>query len=101
MKYHSQTFGLIIGGANRKEEAKKLTKGVNLLICTPGRLIDHLQSTSGFVYKNLRALIIDEADRLLQEGFEDDIKAIIRKLPSSIFFPKKKKKKVSNISNPL
>eukprot|EP01091_Cochliopodium_minus_P010493 TRINITY_DN2791_c0_g1_i1.p1 TRINITY_DN2791_c0_g1~~TRINITY_DN2791_c0_g1_i1.p1 ORF type:complete len:518 (+),score=164.59 TRINITY_DN2791_c0_g1_i1:223-1776(+) len=82
MKYHSQTFGLIIGGANRKEEAKKLIKGVNLLISTPGRLIDHLQSTNGFIFKNLRALIIDEADRLLQEGFEEDIKAIIRKLPS-------------------
>ena len=43
LKYHHHTYGLIIGGSNRKEEAKKLSKGVNILIATPGRLLDHLQ----------------------------------------------------------
>jgi ATP-dependent RNA helicase DDX18/HAS1 len=43
MKHHSQTFAIVIGGANRKAEAEKLVKGVNLLISTPGRLLDHLQ----------------------------------------------------------
>lgn len=43
MKNHSQTFAITIGGANRKAEAEKLIKGVNLLISTPGRLLDHLQ----------------------------------------------------------
>jgi ATP-dependent RNA helicase DDX18/HAS1 len=43
LKYHHQTYGLIIGGSNRKEEAKKLAKGVNILVATPGRLLDHLQ----------------------------------------------------------
>lgn len=43
MKHHSQTFAITIGGANRKAEAEKLIKGVNLLISTPGRLLDHLQ----------------------------------------------------------
>ena len=47
MKKHSQTHGLIIGGANRRVEAEKLVKGVNLLVATPGRLLDHMQNTAG------------------------------------------------------
>lgn len=43
MAHHSQTFGICIGGANRRAEAEKLVKGVNLLVATPGRLLDHLQ----------------------------------------------------------
>ena len=43
MAHHSQTFGIIMGGANRRAEAEKLQKGVNLLVATPGRLWDHLQ----------------------------------------------------------
>jgi ATP-dependent RNA helicase DDX18/HAS1 len=70
MAHHSQTYGIVIGGANRRAEAEKLTKGVNLLIATPGRLLDHLQNTQGFIFKNLKALVIDEADRILEVGFE-------------------------------
>ncbi|GAB7355600.1 hypothetical protein MBLNU459_g6328t1 [Dothideomycetes sp. NU459] len=81
MAHHSQTFGIVIGGANRRAEAEKLAKGVNLLIATPGRLLDHLQNTQGFVYKNIKALIIDEADRILEVGFEDEMKQIIKILP--------------------
>lgn len=43
MSHHSQTFGIVIGGANRRAEADKLAKGVNLLVATPGRLLDHLK----------------------------------------------------------
>jgi superfamily II DNA/RNA helicase len=43
MQGHSQTFGVLMGGANRKAEADKLAKGVNLIVATPGRLLDHLQ----------------------------------------------------------
>lgn len=43
MVHHSQTFGIVIGGANRRAEAEKLEKGVNLVVATPGRLLDHLQ----------------------------------------------------------
>lgn len=81
MQHHSQTFGIVIGGANRRAEAEKLQKGVNLLIATPGRLLDHLQNTQGFVFKNCRALVIDEADRILEVGFEDEMRQIIRVLP--------------------
>ncbi|KAJ9619864.1 ATP-dependent RNA helicase [Taxawa tesnikishii (nom. ined.)] len=81
MKHHSQTFGIVIGGANRRAEAEKLSKGVNLLIATPGRLLDHLQNTQGFVYKNIKALVIDEADRILEVGFEDEMRQIVKILP--------------------
>ncbi|KAG4306539.1 hypothetical protein PORY_000527 [Pneumocystis oryctolagi] len=83
LKYHSQTFGVVIGGANRRAEAEKLEKGVNLLIATPGRLLDHLQNTKGFVYKNLKTLVIDEADRILEIGFEDEMRQIIKILPNA------------------
>lgn len=81
MQFHSQTFGIVIGGANRSAEAEKLTKGVNLLIATPGRLLDHLQNTKGFVFKNTKALVIDEADRILEVGFEDEMRQIVKILP--------------------
>ncbi|PRT54459.1 ATP-dependent RNA helicase HAS1 [Wickerhamiella sorbophila] len=82
LQFHTQTVGIVIGGANRRQEAEKLVKGVNLLIATPGRLLDHLQNTQGFVFKNLKALVIDEADRILEIGFEEEMKQIIRILPS-------------------
>ena len=50
MKYHSQTFGIVIGGANRRAEEEKLVKGVNLLVATPGRLWDHLRVSSLFFF---------------------------------------------------
>jgi ATP-dependent RNA helicase DDX18/HAS1 len=43
MAHHSQTFGIVMGGANRRAEAEKLAKGVNLIVATPGRLLDHLE----------------------------------------------------------
>lgn len=81
MTYHTQTFGTLIGGASRKAEAEKLAKGCCLVIATPGRLLDHLQSTKGFLFKGLRALVIDEADRILEVGFEQDMRQIIALLP--------------------
>ncbi|KAF4977889.1 hypothetical protein FZEAL_5637 [Fusarium zealandicum] len=80
MAHHSQTYGIVIGGANRRAEAEKLAKGVNLIIATPGRLLDHLQNTP-FVFKNLKSLVIDEADRILEIGFEDEMRQIIKILP--------------------
>lgn len=81
MTYHSQTYGILMGGANRRAEAEKLGKGINLIIATPGRLLDHLQNTQGFVFKNLKALVIDEADRILEIGFEDEMRQIVKILP--------------------
>ncbi|KAF8168314.1 P-loop containing nucleoside triphosphate hydrolase protein [Crassisporium funariophilum] len=81
MRFHSQTYGIVIGGANRRAEEEKLVKGVNLLVATPGRLWDHLRDTKGFIRRNLKALIIDEADRILEIGFEQQMKDIIAMLP--------------------
>ncbi|KAH9268881.1 hypothetical protein BASA84_000001 [Batrachochytrium salamandrivorans] len=81
-QHHSQTFGIVMGGANRKAEAEKLAKGVNLIVATPGRLLDHLQNTKSFIFKNLKMLIIDEADRILEVGFEEEMHKIIGLLPA-------------------
>ena len=51
-------------------------------MCTPGRLLDHLQNTKEFLYKNLQCLVIDEADRILDIGFEEEMRQIVRLLPS-------------------
>jgi superfamily II DNA/RNA helicase len=58
LKYHSQTHGIVMGGANRRMEVEKLIKGVNLLVSTPGRLLDHLQNTKvrAAPFKPLRAM---------------------------------------------
>lgn len=81
MAHHSQTYGIVMGGANRRAEAEKLSKGVNLLVATPGRLLDHLQNTPGFIFKNIKAFVIDEADRILEVGFEDEMRQIVKILP--------------------
>ncbi|XP_028820297.1 ATP-dependent RNA helicase DDX18 isoform X2 [Denticeps clupeoides] len=81
MTHHIHTYGLVMGGSNRSAEAQKLANGVNILVATPGRLLDHLQNTPGFMFKNLQCLIIDEADRILEVGFEEELKQIIKLLP--------------------
>jgi ATP-dependent RNA helicase DDX18/HAS1 len=81
MKNNSQTFGLLIGGVDKKEEATKLAKGVNIVVATPGRLLDHMRNTEKFVIKNLKCLVIDEADKILDIGFEEDMKQILNMLP--------------------
>lgn len=43
LKYHYHTYGLVMGGTSRQAEAQKLSKGVNILVATPGRLLDHIQ----------------------------------------------------------
>ncbi|KAJ7597677.1 DEAD-domain-containing protein [Mycena floridula] len=82
LAHHSQTCGIVMGGTSTRAEAEKLAKGVNLLVAVPGRLLDHLENTKGFVFRNLKALIIDEADRILEIGFEEQMKKIISILPS-------------------
>eukprot|EP01103_Thecamoeba_quadrilineata_P018238 TRINITY_DN6854_c0_g1_i1.p1 TRINITY_DN6854_c0_g1~~TRINITY_DN6854_c0_g1_i1.p1 ORF type:complete len:542 (-),score=141.03 TRINITY_DN6854_c0_g1_i1:83-1708(-) len=103
LKYHSssQTHGIIMGGANRQVEAEKLQKGVTFLVATPGRLLDHLRNTHGFIFKNLKVLIIDEADRILQIGFEEEMLSIIDLLPKkrqTMLFSATQTKKVEQLA---
>ncbi|QRW27577.1 DEAD/DEAH box helicase [Rhizoctonia solani] len=85
-----------------KAEVEKLQKGVNLLVATPGRLLDHLQNTKGFVFRNLKGLVIDEADRILEIGFEEEMKQIISILPNenrqSMLFSATQTTKVSDLA---
>ncbi|XP_062611076.1 uncharacterized protein LOC134272917 [Saccostrea cucullata] len=101
LKYHCHTYGLIMGGTSRVEEAKKLGKGINILVATPGRLLDHLQNTPNFMYKNLQCLIIDEADRILEIGFEEEMKQIMKLLPKrrqTMLFSATQTRKVEDLS---
>ncbi|GFU45015.1 probable ATP-dependent RNA helicase DDX31 [Nephila pilipes] len=73
------TPGYIIGGEKKKSEKARLRKGINILICTPGRLLDHLDSTACLTLEKIKFLVIDEADRLLEEGFENSVAKIVSK----------------------
>lgn len=75
------TYGLVMGGSNRSAEKDKLAKGCSILVATPGRLLDHLQNTDNFLVRNLKCLIIDEADRILDIGFEIEMQQVLRHLP--------------------
>lgn len=81
MAHHHHTYGLLMGGASRHTENEKLSKGLNIIVATPGRLLDHLKGTPNFLFKNLQCLVIDECDRILEIGFEEDMKQIISILP--------------------
>lgn len=72
--------GLLIGGATRTHEKARLRKGLPILVSTPGRLLDHLQNTSSFNVGKCRWLVLDEADRLMELGFEESITGIIKGL---------------------
>jgi len=101
MTHHVHTFGLIMGGSNRSAEAQRLANGVNIVVATPGRLLDHLQNTPAFMYKNLQCLIIDEADRILEVGFEEELKQIIKLLPKrrqSMLFSATQTRKVEDLA---
>ncbi|XP_058300898.1 probable ATP-dependent RNA helicase DDX31 isoform X2 [Hylobates moloch] len=69
--------GVLMGGEKRKSEKARLRKGINILISTPGRLVDHIKSTKNIHFSRLRWLVFDEADRILDLGFEKDITVIL------------------------
>ncbi|EMD37337.1 hypothetical protein CERSUDRAFT_114014 [Gelatoporia subvermispora B] len=72
--------GLLTGGSTRAHEKARLRKGVPILVSTPGRLLDHLQNTSSFNVGKCRWLVLDEADRLMELGFEETIQGILKGL---------------------
>ncbi|KAI8017808.1 DEAD-box ATP-dependent RNA helicase 17 [Camellia lanceoleosa] len=82
LRFHWIVPGYIMGGENRSKEKARLRKGISILVATPGRLLDHLKNTSSFVYTNLRWIIFDEADRILELGFGKDIEEILDLLGS-------------------
>ncbi|KAF9503774.1 hypothetical protein BS47DRAFT_1374460 [Hydnum rufescens UP504] len=72
--------GVLTGGATRTHEKARLRKGLPILVSTPGRLLDHLQNTESFNVGKCRWLVLDEADRLMELGFEETITGIIKSL---------------------
>jgi superfamily II DNA/RNA helicase len=79
-KYHNFTVALLIGGESFADQEKKLTKGVDVLIVTPGRLLD-MHERGKILLNDVKMLIIDEADRMLDMGFIPDIERIASLLP--------------------
>ncbi|XP_029470016.1 probable ATP-dependent RNA helicase DDX31 isoform X2 [Rhinatrema bivittatum] len=72
--------GVLMGGEKRKSEKARLRKGINILISTPGRLVDHIRSTKNIYFGRVQCLVVDEADRMLDLGFEKDMTVILNAL---------------------
>ncbi|WFD27392.1 RNA helicase [Malassezia nana] len=72
--------GLLTGGSTKNHEKQRLRKGCPILVSTPGRLLDHLQNTSSLDVGKCRWLVLDEADRLLEMGFEAQLTGILQAL---------------------
>ncbi len=81
-KYLKLNHALLIGGESLNDQRDALTKGVDVLIATPGRLID-LFERGGLLLTDVRVLVIDEADRMLDMGFIPDIERIVAMLPKT------------------
>ncbi|KAF7366467.1 RNA helicase [Mycena sanguinolenta] len=79
---HTFSAGLVIGGKNLKDERDRLSK-MNILVATPGRLLQHMDQTVGFEADNLQVLVLDEADRILDMGFSRTLSALLSHLPKS------------------
>ncbi|MBI9084906.1 MAG: DEAD/DEAH box helicase [Desulfobacterales bacterium] len=79
-KYTGLTAAQIVGGVDYGKQADILRKGVDMVICTPGRILDYMKQGI-FKPGGIRILVIDEADRLLDLGFEKDMRFLLRKLP--------------------
>lgn len=87
-KYHKLTMALLIGGVSMVEQTKKLDRGVDVLIATPGRLLDHFER-GRILLNDIKVLVIDEADRMLDMGFIPDVEKIVSLLPKmrqTLFF---------------
>ncbi|GFG32355.1 hypothetical protein Cfor_10915 [Coptotermes formosanus] len=79
-RYHDVSAGLIIGGKDLHFEKKRMDQ-CNIIICTPGRLLQHMDENPLFNCSNLQILVLDEADRCLDLGFEATMNSIIENLP--------------------
>ncbi|KAL9695721.1 hypothetical protein quinque_015006 [Culex quinquefasciatus] len=72
--------GYLCGGEKRKAEKARLRAGLNILIGTPGRFCDHIKNTESMKLGGVKYLVLDEADRLLELGYEKDVKEIVESI---------------------
>ena len=87
-KYHRLTMALLIGGVSFDDQDRKLDRGVDVLIATPGRLLDHFERGK-LMLNGVQVLVVDEADRMLDMGFIPDVERICKLIPGkrqTLFF---------------
>lgn len=99
-RYHTFSAGLVIGGKSVREEQERLGR-MNILVCTPGRMLQHLDQTALFDTLNLQMLVLDEADRIMDMGFQRTVDAIVGHLPKqrqTLLFSATQTRKVSDLA---
>ena len=99
-KGHLFSAGLVIGGKSLQEEQNALAR-MNIVVCTPGRMLQHLSQTALFSVDNVQMLVLDEADRILDMGFQRDLDAILEYLPKdrqTLLFSATQTKRVSDLA---
>jgi superfamily II DNA/RNA helicase len=79
-KYNKLSMALLIGGVSFEDQEKKLDRGVDVLIATPGRLLDHFERGK-LMLSQVQILVVDEADRMLDMGFIPDVERICKLIP--------------------
>ena len=87
-KYHKLSWALLIGGVSFDDQLKKLDRGVDVLIATPGRLLDHFERGK-LLLTGVQIMVVDEADRMLDMGFIPDLERIFKLTPAkkqTLFF---------------
>jgi ATP-dependent RNA helicase DDX10/DBP4 len=97
---HMFAAGLLIGGKSLESERQALPR-MNILVATPGRMLQHLSQTAAFSVDDIKMLVLDEADRILDMGFQRDVDAIIDYLPKerqTLLFSATQSKKVSDLA---
>lgn len=77
------TFAQLVGGFSLREQEAVLKKRPDVVIATPGRFIDHMRNSTSFTIDTLEILVLDEADRMLEDGFADELNEIISSIPKS------------------
>ncbi len=96
-------YGVIVGGVSQKAQEQSIAQGMDILIATPGRLID-LMNQGLVELKHVQILVLDEADRMLDMGFIHDMKRIIAKLPAkrqTLFFSATMPTEITSLVNTL
>ncbi|KAF1923943.1 DEAD-domain-containing protein [Didymella exigua CBS 183.55] len=97
---HMFAAGLLIGGKSLEAERDALTR-MNILVATPGRMLQHLSQTAAFHVDDLKMLVLDEADRILDMGFQKDVDAIVEYLPrdrQTLLFSATQSRRVSDLA---
>jgi ATP-dependent RNA helicase DDX10/DBP4 len=97
---HAFSAGLLIGGKKIEFEADRVGR-MSVLVCTPGRLLQHMNETPAFDCSTLRVLVLDEADRCLEDGFAAELNAILANLPrdrQTMLFSATQTKRVADLS---